>query len=69
MTKQLRNQKDPNIYRDHSETTVLFNGSSYTLISSQFYPVVVVTNFNHMIGFESMEAIDIKSENIKTIAI
>lgn len=69
MTKQIRNQKNPEIYRDSCETTVLFNESSYTLISQKFYHVIVITTINQCIPFESMEAITVKKENIKTIAI
>ena len=67
MTKQIRVTKDKAVYRDNCETTVLFDGSSYTLISDQFYPVIVITNFNQMLGFENLESIT--SKNIKTIAI
>jgi hypothetical protein len=69
MTKQIRVTKDKAVYRDNCETSVLFNGSSYTLISMAFYPVIVITNFSQMVGFESIEEISIPENQIKTIAI
>lgn len=67
MTKQIRVTKNKAICKDSCETTVILNGSRYIMESQTFYPVIVITNFNQMLGFESMEAITTK--NIKTIAI
>ena len=51
--KQIRETLDKALYRAHCITRVFFDGRAFVIEADEFFPVIVITKFNHMIGMQS----------------